>query len=259
MATGLAILGGAVISGGSSALIADANRNSTGGGKAFLNALIFNQMAFDQQLAQQDQSFQQSLRQFNFAATPIAQTVARATQAAIAEDPVALGLQNAVLADLNSGGRNAALERAFESQISEQLASRGVLNSPRSALSSSFALLQFRESQRQRAFANAAAFSNAPGLGASQGGGGAFAFQGPGAVNAGATFGQSLGFASQQFALGLQAQAAVAGAQMGAGNTIGGGLSQAVLLQQLLGSGGQGGQQKSGQQSAQTVGQSGGS
>lgn len=228
MATGLAILGGAIISGGSSALIADANRNSTGGGKAFLNALIFNQRAFEQQLSQQDASFQQALRQFTFAAPGVARTTAQATQAAIAEDPVALGLQNAVLADLNSGGRNAALERAFQSQISSELASRGVLNSPRSALSSSFALLQFREAQRQQAFANAAAFSNAPGLGAQSG----FQFQPPPPVFGGQFLDSALSFAGNQFGFAAQQRNAVAAAQMGAANTIGSGISQGFLAQQ---------------------------
>ena len=163
----------AVIIGGAG--IAATREHTTGAFESFENGLIASQRLFDQQLAMQQTQLEQSFLQFKQFSPEVARIAGENIQASSRIDPVFAALQDSILADLQNGGQNAALNEAFEAQVSSQLASRGVLASPRSALSSSFALLQFREAQRQQSFANAAGLTQLR----SPTGNTGFAFQNP--------------------------------------------------------------------------------
>lgn len=125
-------------------------QKSTGSVKAALKALAAQEYAFRQALDQQKRQVEQFLG--------LAPQLAQSVQDTSMVNPVYAGLQEQVVAGLRNQGQSPALSAAFEGKIREQLAARGVLFSPRSALSQSFSVLQFNEQMRQQSIQNAAGF-----------------------------------------------------------------------------------------------------
>lgn len=122
----------------------------TGSGKAAAKSRAIQELAFRQSLSQQSRSVEQFLQ--------LAPSLARSAQMTAMQNPVYAALQGALVADIRNKGADPALSAAFENSVRSQLAARGVLTSPHTAIGQSLAVLQFNEALRQQSIQNAGQF-----------------------------------------------------------------------------------------------------
>ena len=154
---------GGAIGGTTSGLVGLNKRRSTGGAKAFLNSLAFQNQARANEFEQLQQFGESTQSIFRGIAGRDAFAAGQSARQTARLSPVFNQLEQRALGDLNDPARTQRLTEAFNSNLRSAQAARGVTTSGSSAFQEGLQGLQFQEQLRQQSFQNALQFSGSQG------------------------------------------------------------------------------------------------